>query len=167
MNAEGRLFADLSALGIAHVVLEHQAVFTVEESSQIDRDMPGAHTKNLFLKDAAGQFWLCTVSAHDRVDLKALPSAIGSKRVSFGKADDMVALLGITPGAVTPLAAMNDAEGKVKIVLAADLAVQDRINIHPLRNTATLGLAFADLIRLLTHWDHAPHIVEIPVLDLV
>lgn len=167
MDNEDRLFADLNALGIAHVVVEHQAVFTVDESSKIDRDMPGAHTKNLFLKDASGQFWLVTVSAQARVDLKALPVAIGSKRVSFGKADDMMALLGISPGSVTPLAAINDAAGKVKVVLAADLAAQDRINVHPLRNTATIGLSSADLIRLLTHWDHTPHIAEIPVLDIV
>jgi Ala-tRNA(Pro) deacylase len=162
---EVRLYADLATLGIAHLVVEHDAVFTVEESSKLDREMPGAHTKNLFLKDAGGQFWLVTVPAHARVDLKALPAAIGSKRVSFGKAEDMAALLGVSPGSVTPLAAINDTAGLVRVVLAAELATQDRVNVHPLRNTATMGLSAVDLIRALTHWGHAPLIAPIPVLD--
>ena len=99
---EDRLYADLAALGIDWHLAEHEAVFTVEESAKLDRDLPGAHTKNLFLKDGAGQFWLVTVPSHIRVDLKQLPAAIGSKRLSFGKAEDMVRLLGVTPGSVTP-----------------------------------------------------------------
>ena len=163
MTGEGRLYADLTALGISYDVAEHEAVFTVEESLALHELLPGAHTKNLFLKDAGGQFWLVTVPAEARVDLKALPSAIGSKRISFGKAEDMECLLGISPGSVTPLAAINDAERQVKVVLDASFA--GRINVHPLRNTATLGLATVDLIRALGHWGHDPIIATIPTLE--
>lgn len=162
---ETTLYADLQALGIAYEVVEHAAVFTVEESHAVDADIPGAHTKNLFLKDAGGQFWLVTVPADLRVDLKALPAAIGSKRVSFGKAEDMERLIGVTPGSVTPLAAISDREGAVNIVLDARLAAADRVNVHPLRNTATLGLSGGDLVRMLTHWGHAPTIAEVPALS--
>ena len=163
MTGEDRLYADLTALGISYDVTEHEAVFTVEESLALHELLPGAHTKNLFLKDAGGQFWLVTVPAEARVDLKALPSAIGSKRISFGKAEDMECLLGISPGSVTPLAAINDAERQVKVVLDASFA--GRINVHPLRNTATLGLATVDLIRALGHWGHDPIIATIPTLE--
>ena len=104
-----------------------------------------------------------TVPAEARVDLKALPSAIGSKRISFGKAEDMERLLGITPGSVTPLAAINDADVAVKVVL--DAAFEGRINVHPLRNTATLGLTTIDLIRALRHWGHDPLIAPIPTVE--
>ena len=159
---ETQLFADLAQLGIAFELVEHDAVFTVEESAKLNRDIPGSHTKNLFLKDAGGQFWLVTVPAEMRVDLKNLPQAIGCKRVSFAKADDMMRLLGISPGSVTPLVAINDTGCEVSIVLDASLAARDRINVHPLRNTATIGLSPANLIQLLNYWRHIPVIATIP-----
>lgn len=162
---ERQLYADLRALSVAFDVVEHAAVFTVEESHAVDADIPGAHTKNLFLKDAGGQFWLVTVPADLRVDLKALPAAIGSKRVSFGKAEDMERLVGVTPGSVTPLGAIADAGGAVTVVLDARLAAEERVNVHSLRNTATLGLTGADLVRALSHWGHPPVIVAVPAAD--
>ncbi len=166
MTAESRLYADLRVINIAFNITEHEAVFTVEQSQQIDRDLPGRHTKNLFLKDGAGQFWLVTVPAQARVDLKALPAAIGSKKLSFGKAEDMERLLGVTPGSVTPLAAINDESGAVLVVLDKGLADSAQINVHPLRNTATVTLATADLIRALDHWGHKPLIAHIPILEM-
>lgn len=165
MSSEDRLFADLAALNIDWQLVEHAAVFTVEESSKVDRDIPGAHTKNLFLKDAGGQFWLVTVPADMRVDLKSLPQAIGCKRVSFANADDMLRFIGVTPGSVTPLASIYDTSGLVTIALDETLVRSDRINVHPLRNTATIGLSPSDLIRLLRHWVHDPVIAKIPQKD--
>lgn len=164
-DAEARLYADLAALGIAYEVHEHPAVFTVEESSQHTRHIAGAHTKNLFLKDKDGLFWLVTVPDEARINLKALPSAIGCGRVSFGKAEDMERLLGISPGSVTALAALNDTGGEVRFVLDASLAEADIINCHPLRNSATLSLSPKDLVRALGHWQHEPLIASIPVLE--
>lgn len=162
MSREQALLAALDTLGIAWTMHEHEAVFTVEASAQLHNDIAGAHTKNLFLKDAGGQFWLVTAPHDARIDLKALPAVIGARKVSFGKADDMERLLGVSPGSVTPLAAYNDLEGGVKIVLDARLADANCVNIHPLRNTATLGLSGADLTAFLTQHGHAPLIAEIP-----
>lgn len=152
----------LSSLGIAWSILEHEAVFTVEESLAIHDALPGAHTKNLFLKDSGSQFWLVTVEHARRVDLKALAAVIGAKKLSFGKAEDMEALLGVSPGAVTPLAALNDAGRAVRVVLDNELAVAAQVHVHPLRNTATIGLSGADLCRALTEWGHAPLLAAIP-----
>ena len=165
MRGEAGLLADLSARAVPFAAYEHDAVFTVAESDAVHAAMPGAHTKNLFLKDAGGAFWLITVPAEARVDLKALPAAIGSKRVSFGKAGDMERLLGIAPGSVTPLAAINAAVGSITVVLDAGLAASDPVNVHPLRNTATLALSGAAILDLLRHWGHAPIIVSIPVQE--
>jgi Ala-tRNA(Pro) deacylase len=162
MNVD--ILAALDALGIAWTLVEHEPVFTVEESSALHEQIPGAHTKNLFLKDAGGQFWLVTVPHDIRVDLKALPAAIGGKKVSFGKAEDMERLLGISPGSVTPLAAINDAGGLVRVVIDATLAGAELVQVHPLRNSATLGLSGADLVRALTAWNHPPLIARIPVI---
>jgi Ala-tRNA(Pro) deacylase len=156
----------MAALGIAYRVHEHEPVFTVEESAALHEAIPGAHTKNLFLKDAGGQFWLITVPAAARVDLKALPGAIGCKRVSFGSAADMERLLGITPGSVSPLAAINDETGVVRIVLDACFTKSARMNVHPLRNTATLGLSVEDLGCLLRHWNHEILFADIPEAEI-
>ena len=161
---EASLYTALETLGIAYDVVEHSPVFTVAESTEIHRQIPGAHTKNLFLKDAGGQYWLVTVPHDKRVDLKALPAVIGSKRVSFGKGEDMERLLGITPGSVSPLAAFNDADGVVRVVLDRSLAEAALVQVHPLRNSATGSLTGADLVRALTTWQHPPLIVEIPAV---
>ena len=107
--SEAALFSDLESLGIAWTAHEHAPVFTVEESADLHHAIDGAHTKNLFLKDAGKQFWLVTVRHDLRVDLKALAGEIGAKKLSFGKAEDLEALLGVTPGAVTPLAEIGRA----------------------------------------------------------
>lgn len=164
-NAEAQLYEDLGALGIVYGLYEHPAVFTVAESSQHTDSIPGAHTKNLFLKDKAGRYFLVTVPAEARVDLKLLPLAIGCGRVSFGKAEDMERLLGITPGSVTALAAINDVAGDVSFVLDQSLLHAELINCHPLRNSATLGLEPNDLVRALTFWRHPPLINNIPTLE--
>jgi Ala-tRNA(Pro) deacylase len=164
VRGEAGLLADLAALDIPYAAHEHGAVFTVAESPKLDAGFPGAHTKNLFLKDAAGVFWLITVPAEIRVDLKALPRAIGCKRVSFAKPQDMERLLGITPGSVTPLAMINAAPGSVTAVLEEGLAAAARINVHPLRNTGTLGLAGGDVLRILRHWGHNPIVSTIPTV---
>lgn len=172
MRGEAGLLADLALLAIPFAAHEHAAVFTVAESRRVDADIPGRHTKNLFLKDTAGAFWLVTVPAEARVDLKALPQAIlrqaqdepAMKRVSFGRPEDMERLIGITPGSVTPLAMINAVPGALTVVLDTGLAAAERINVHPLRNTGTLGLAGRDALRLLRHWGHAPLVVEIPTV---
>ena len=166
-DAEARLYADLNALGIAYEVHEHPAVFTVEESSQHTHHIKGAHTKNLFLKDKNGVFWLVTVPDDARVDLKALPAAIGCGRISFGKAEDMERLLDISPGSVTALSAINDRHAAVRFVLDSRLAEADVINCHPLRNSATVSLSSQDLVRAMDHWQHPPLIALIPVLDSI
>ena len=163
MRGEAGLLADLRALAIPFAAYEHVAVFTVAESDAANAAMPGAHTKNLFLKDGGGAFWLVTVPSDARVDLKALPAAIGSKRVSFGKAEDMERLLGIAPGSVTPLAAINAAAGSITVVLDETLAAAETVNVHPLRNTGTLGLSGAAILDLLRHWGHVPMVTRVPV----
>jgi Ala-tRNA(Pro) deacylase len=152
----------LQATGIAFALHEHEAVFTVEESARLHAAIAGLHTKNLFLKDAGGQFWVVTAPHDASVDLKALPAAIGAKKVSFGKADDMERLLGIAPGSVTPLAAINDHGGEVQFVVDDRLTGDEPVNVHPLRNTATLGMAGRDLVRFMADIGHAPRVTRLP-----
>jgi Ala-tRNA(Pro) deacylase len=156
------LFRFLDNLGIAHRTVSHPALFTVEQSQALRGKIAGAHTKNLFLKDKKGALFLVTALEDAVIELKSVHRRIGaSGRFSFGSADLMREALGIEPGAVTPLAAMNDRDGRVSIVLDADLMRHETINCHPLRNTMTMSLAAADLLRFLNATGHPARILPL------
>jgi Ala-tRNA(Pro) deacylase len=157
------LFAFLDAQGIAHRTHAHAAVFTVAESRGIKQDMPGGHTKNLFVKDKKGRLFLVTALSDALIDLKRLHETIGaSGRVSFGSAELLRATLGVEPGSVTPLAAINDRAGVVTVILDANLMAHDPVNVHPLENTATTALAPGDLVRFLEATGHPPRVLRLP-----
>jgi Ala-tRNA(Pro) deacylase len=141
MKTRADLMAFLDAQGIAHTTLDHPAVFRVDEGHEIKAALPGAHTKNLFLKDAKGQLWLISAEGHAAIDLKSLPPVIGAARLSFGSAERLYDALGVTPGSVTALALINDPQRKVRFVLDRALAEADLVNFHPLTNTATTALS--------------------------
>ena len=142
-HTRAELFAFLDAQAIAHATLEHAPVFRVEEGAEIKARLPGGHTKNLFLKDAKGRLWLVSALGDTAVDLKRLPEAIGSARLSFGSAERLLAALGVTPGSVTALALINDPGREVTFVADAALMAADPVNFHPLANDATTALSQA------------------------
>lgn len=160
-TTRAELFARLDALGIPHRTVEHEAVFTVAESERLHRELTGGHTKNLFLKDAKDKLWLVIAEAHTPVDLKALPKAIGSARLSFGKAELLQSVLGVTPGSVTALALINDRDRRVSVVVDERLMSYDMINCHPLENTATTSLPRHDLMKFIRACGHEPRIVRL------
>ncbi|HEY4032147.1 MAG TPA: prolyl-tRNA synthetase associated domain-containing protein [Caulobacteraceae bacterium] len=161
------LYAFLDARGIAHRTLEHDAVFRVDEGHEIKAALPGGHTKNLFLKDAKGQIWLICALGETRVDLKRLPETIGSARLSFGSAELMQEVLGVTPGSVTLFALINDKARRVKLVLDAALLEPEPINFHPLTNTATTAISQEGLRAFLKALDINAEVVDFERLALV
>ncbi|MEO1221183.1 MAG: prolyl-tRNA synthetase associated domain-containing protein [Pseudomonadota bacterium] len=164
MRGEPGLITDLKALAIEHQSFEHKAVFTVEESRAIKTDIACHHTKNLFLKDAGGAFFLLTVPAQARIDLKRVHPLLACRRLSFGKAEAMETLIGVTPGSVTPLAMINAEPGSITLVLDQALAVNEPVGVHPLRNTATVTLNGMDILRLAAYWGHEPQTADLPKL---
>ena len=150
------LEARLAALRITTTTVEHEPVFTVEESVALRESIPGAHTKNLFLIDPDGRMVLVTAKDDTRVDLKALGKRLGFGRFSFGKAERLQAVLGVSAGSVTPLALMNASSAGVTIVVDRALMDFAEVNCHPLENTATMRFATADLIRFIKECGHEP-----------
>jgi Ala-tRNA(Pro) deacylase len=156
------LFAALDRLGIAHPTVSHPPLFTVEESQSLRGQIPGGHTKNLFLRDKKGALYLVTAEEDAEIELKSLHRRLGaSGRFSFGSADLLMETLGVAPGAVTPLAALNDTAGRVTVVLDAGLLQHAVINCHPLTNTMTTSIAGPDLVRFLEETGHSPRIVPV------
>jgi Ala-tRNA(Pro) deacylase len=156
------LLATFDALSIPHTTITHQAVFTVEESKALRGEIHGAHTKNLFLKDKKGKLFLVTAVENTQIDLKRLHEVIGGTgRLSFGSGEQMQEHLGVTPGSVTAFAVVNDTAGAVTMILDERLASYERINGHPLINTMTTGVSYADLLRFLESTGHKPQVLKV------
>ena len=151
-----KFFARLEELGIACVTVEHEPVFTVEQSRALRETIPGAHTKNLFLTDRDGRVALVVAKDDARVDLKRVASRLGFGRLSFGKPELLGTMLGITHGSVTPFALINDREARLRVVVDESLLAFAEVNCHPLENTATTRLATGDLLRFIRACGHEP-----------
>ncbi len=157
----------LDAQGIAHKTLEHAAVFRVEEGLELKAGMPGAHTKNLFLKDKKGRLWLVSARQDTMIDLKRLDRVIGSARLSFGNAELMAEVLGLTPGSVTALGLVNDPDHRVTFVIDRHLWEADVVNFHPLLNTATTGLDQAGFRQFLQVIGVEPMVVDFEAMAVI
>lgn len=155
------LLARLAELGIASTTVEHEAVFTVAQSSRLERELPGGHTKNLFLKDKKGRLFLVVALGAAHIDLKSLHKALGSDRLSFGSPELLMEVLGVPPGSVTPFALINDTARRVTVILDADMMRHERLNYHPLENTATTSIGREDLLRFIRSCGHEPHILAV------
>ncbi|HEY2528746.1 MAG TPA: prolyl-tRNA synthetase associated domain-containing protein [Xanthobacteraceae bacterium] len=157
-----QLFAYLDGLGIVHKSVSHAALFTVEESRAHRGEIPGEHTKNLFLRDKKGTPFLVVALEAAEIELKSLHRRLGaSGRFSFGSAELMRELLGVEPGSVTPFAVINDKSCRVTVVLDATMMAQEVLNFHPLVNTGTTTISREALLKFLEATGHDPRIVGV------
>ena len=156
------LFAFLEELQIETTTVTHPPLHTVEESKALRGDLPGAHIKNLFLKDKKGRLFLLTCLENRTVNMKTLDKAIGSARLSFGKPDLLWDTLGDFPGAVTPFSLVNDRgiEKKVTFALDAALKESDLIHAHPLHNEATTAISSDGLAKFIDACGHTALLVD-------
>jgi len=158
---EAALYAQLDGLGIAHHTVEHRAIFTVEDGVDIKTDLPGGHSKNLFLKDKAGEFALISALADTPIRLNRLHKELGMKRLSFGREAALFDLLGVRPGSVTVFSVLNDTDCKVRLILDAALFDQDVVWFHPLRNTASTRVRPQDLLSFAEATGHPATILDL------
>jgi Ala-tRNA(Pro) deacylase len=156
-----QLFALLDRLQISHRSVSHPPLFTVEQSRVLRGQIPGGHTKNLFLRDRRG-FYLVVALEDATIDLKALSRRLGAAgRFSFGSADAMRDLLGVEPGSVTPFAVMSEHDGRVAVVLDSAMLGHEVLNFHPLVNTMTTSISRDGLLAFLRSTGHEPHIAAV------
>ena len=155
------LLARLDELGIESTTVSHPPVFTVEEARAHRGELPGAHTKNLFVRDKKGVMWLVVAIESQPIDLRALAEKLGHKRFSFGSEQRLRRYLGVIPGSVTPFGVVNDVEGAVSVALDTSLRDYELWNFHPLVNSMTTTLRGEDMIRFLKAVDHEPAWVDL------
>jgi Ala-tRNA(Pro) deacylase len=154
-----QLFAELDSPGIKHATVKHPPLFTVEQSRTLRGQIPGGHTKNLFLRDKKYAIYLVVALEDADIDLKGLHRRLGANgRFSFGSPDLLREVLGVEPGAVTPFGAINDTEGRVAVVLDSAMLEHQTLNYHPLVNTMTTSISREDLVKFLESTGHMPRI---------
>jgi Ala-tRNA(Pro) deacylase len=160
------LFARFDSLAIKARTKEHPPVFTVEEARALRGEIPGGHCKNLFLKDEKGAIYLIVCLEDARIDLKAAPAHIGSKRLTFGKPDLLMAVLGVEPGSVTPFGLINDTSLRVNVILDGKMMEEELVSYHPLRNDATTTLTPDDLLAFIRSCGHQPRLMALSQASL-
>ena len=151
----------LTEHGVSYEVTEHKAVFNMEELDAVELPYPEFDAKNLFVwDDKKRNYYLITVKGDKRVDLKEFRKKYGLRNLSFASADDLMAIMGLIPGAVSPLGLLNDSELKVIFYLDAEFK-GNIIGVHPNDNTATVWLKSEELVRLIKEHGNEVNTAEI------
>ncbi len=158
-----KLFGFLAALGITYQRCDHPAVFTTAEAERLVPALPGIKAKNLLVRDVrSSRLFLVVVPYAKMVDLSRLAAALAAKKLGFASADEMSACLGVTAGAVSPLALANDVERRVQLVVDEVIWRADAIQCHPLVNTSTVVVGKQGLEHFLRATGHQPQVLEVP-----
>ena len=151
----------MSERKIAYEVTEHKAVFNMEELDSVQLPYPEWDAKNLFVRDDKKRnYYLITVKGDKRVDLKEFRRRHGLRALTFASAEDLLAIMGLIPGAVTPLGILNDADRQVHLYLDTEFS-GNRIGIHPNDNTATVWMQADDLMKLIREHGNEAELTEV------
>lgn len=169
LNAERVLpeefLKQLEAWGINLKTFEHEPAFTVEQSKHLKADIPGVHTKNLFLRSKKrAEYILIVLIGDDRLDLKQFSKEQGysSGDLSFASDERLMQYLGVEPGHVTPFALINEASKEVNVILDYEMMQGELLNFHPLINSKTSSITRADFLKFLEKVHHKPKIMRLP-----
>ncbi|MCB9493512.1 MAG: prolyl-tRNA synthetase associated domain-containing protein [Epsilonproteobacteria bacterium] len=161
-NAEQELFALFEQLDIPYTNTTHEPVFTADEASFLKAKLPGAHCKNLFLKNKKDQFFLVVMLDSTRLDLKQFQKQYELGHLSFANDDYLMHYLGIKPGSVCPFAVINDTQKMVRVILDEEMMQHEQVNYHPLRNDMTVTISNNDLIKFFDYTGHEYSIEALP-----
>mgnify|MGYP001364205161 FL=1 len=147
--------------GFEFFIKEHAPLFTVEDSKELRGQIEGAHSKNLFLKDAKANFFLISIEESASIDLKKTMQQIQSKKLSFAKPEYLQDILGIEPGSVSPFALLNDTKKQVKFYLDRSFLDSETVNFHPLINTATVNISPQNLVELIEKYHNPVNYIDL------
>lgn len=156
-----KLLQQLDQQQIMYKLYHHEKVFTVADSQAIDRDIPGVHCRNMFIRDKKENMYLVTLRHETMIDMKKLADLLGCGRLSFGSPERLWSYMGIRPGSVNPFCILNDTESKVTQILEKGMMEADIMNVHPMCNGMTIGIQPPDLLKFLAANDVNPRIMDL------
>lgn len=162
MNKD-KIYELIKNKNIWYEITEHQAVYNMQELAQIQVPYPERDAKNLFIRDDKKRnYYLITVKGDKKVDLKEFRRKNSTRPLTFASSEDLMEILNLIPGAVTPLGVLNDKERKVIVFIDEFFKEEPSIiGIHPNDNTATIWLYTKDLIDIIKEHGNAVEIINI------
>ena len=162
MNKQ-EIYEFLKSKNIWFEIAEHKAVFNMNELSEIEVPYPEYDAKNLFVRDDKKRnYYLITIKGNKKVDLKTFSNTNNTRHLSFASSEDLMSILYLIPGSVTPLGLLNDKNLKVKFYLDREFLENKKIiGVHPNENTATIYLKVEDLINIIKEHGNEINIVEL------
>ena len=160
---KNEIYDYLKRKNIWYEITEHKAVYNMAELSEIDIPYPECDAKNLFVRDDKKRnYYLSTVKGNKRVDLKAFKNKTNTRSLSFASENDLMNIMHLLPGSVTPLGILNDEELKVNVFIDKDFKESPCIiGVHPNDNTATVWLNIDDLINIIKEHGNQVNFIQI------
>ena len=157
------IYEYLKKLNIWYEITEHDAVYNMLQITNIELPYPEAEGKNLFfLFDKKQNYYLITVKGNKKVNLKEFRKNNNTRPLSFASEDDMMSIIGLPSGSVTPLGVLNDKENNVKVFIDEEFITSSGlIGVHPNDNRATVWLKVEDLIDIIKKSGNTVNIVKI------
>jgi Ala-tRNA(Pro) deacylase len=141
-----KVFDVMENMNIPYDVIEHPAVYTIEEMDNLNIDIKNEIVKNLFVRDdKKKRYFLIVLQKNKRVNLKELKEKLNCRPLSFASEESLVKYMGLNKGSVTPFGVLNDDDCKVEVVLDKDILSFERLGVHPNDNTATVWISPQDL----------------------
>ncbi|MEK6933700.1 MAG: YbaK/EbsC family protein [Nanoarchaeota archaeon] len=144
---------------ISYTIYEHPAVFTVAESDKVTKHIPGARSKNLFLKDENNNFYLVTMPGKKRLNTKLLRAHFKIKELNFASPDELRKQLNISPGSVS-LFCMIYASEKVILIIDGEILNAEQAGFHPNKNTSTIVLDHNNLEKFLNTLKNRREVID-------
>ena len=158
---KAEIYEFLTQARLPYEVTEHKAVFSMEELNAVELPYPEWDAKNLFVRDDKRRnYYLITVKGDKRVDLKDFRRKHGLRALTFASPEELLAIMALTPGSVSPLGILNDEARQVYFYLDQEFA-GNRIGIHPNDNTATLWIQADDLMALIRKHGNSAEFTEV------
>ncbi len=155
MNARQKVLNELAIQRIPHQMVEHIAIFTIDEMEKLEFPAGSTVAKNLFLRDDKGRrHFLLMAAPHQKINLKQLEDKLDSTKLSFASEERLEKYLGLTKGSVSPFGLINDAGGQVEFYIDDSLRTEKALGVHPNDNTATILLSCDDLVRFAKETGH-------------
>ena len=167
MLTEKNILKLLQNQGFSFKIYNHEALYTVNDSSEKRGKIKGAHSKNLFLKNKKNNFFLISCLENRQVDLKKMTKCLNLGNISFAKEGLLFKWLGVQPGSVTPFGLLNDINNKVEFYLDSGFLTHETINFHPLVNTSTINLLTNDFINFLIENNKKVNIFSFDTYSLI
>ena len=148
---------------LRHEITEHPAVYNMAEVAELQMPYPESDAKNLFVRDDKRRnYYLITVMGHKKVNLKDFKKKYNTRSLTFASPEELMEIMALIPGAVTPLGLLNDTNHKVKLFLDKDFLNEPKlIGVHPNDNTATVWLKTEDLIEIIRTNGSEVELVEV------